>query len=63
MPVNEFMKTHLLAIMLGIMSQPLFQFSYDAVPQFHLSHFAFDQSSIQIHVLLNHDILFLLLIF
>ena len=35
-----------------------FQFSYDAVPQFHLSHFAFDQSSIRIHVLLNHDILF-----
>ncbi len=52
------MKTHLLAIMLGNYVPASFQFSYDAVPQFHLSHFAFDQSSIQIHVLLNHDILF-----
>ncbi len=25
-PVNEFIKTHLLAILLGIMSQPHFQF-------------------------------------
>ena len=54
------MKTHLLAIMLNYVPAS-FQFSYDAVPQFHLSHFAFDQSSIQIHVLLNHDILFLCL--